>query len=204
MINQIKLSEIAGISRLSIKLDEGTRMSDEEFFRLCQDNRELKLERTKEGSIVVMTPTGLETSGRNSDLNGYLFVWNLQAKYGKVFDSNGGFTLPDGSVLSPDASVVSQARWDALSQSERKKFAHICPEFIIELKSESDRIATLQDKMQDWLNNGVQLGWLIDPDTETVYIYEPQKAVKQINGFDHVVSGGDVLPGFQLDLSVLR
>ncbi len=204
MITNINFAELNGISRLQIQLGNDTPLSDEAFFRFCQQNRTLKFERTKERKIIAMTPTGLETSGRNSDINGYLFVWNLQTKYGRVFDSNGGFTLPDGSVLAPDAAVVSQQRWDALPQAERKKFGHLCPEFIIELKSEHDRVATLQAKMQDWIHNGVQLGWLIDPEEEVVYIYQPQKAIIEVKGFDQKVSGDPVLPGFELDLSVLR
>lgn len=198
------MNNIGGLTSMVMRVDEAHALTDDQFFRLCQENKNLRFERTKEGDIVVMTPTGLETSGRNSDLNLRIGMWNLQAKFRKVFDSNGGFTLPDGSVFAPDAAVVSQARWDTLPKAERKKFGRVCPEFIVELKSESDRIATLQDKMKDWLNNGVQLGWLIDPDTETVYIYEAGKTITQVNGFDNVLSGGQVLPGFELDLKILR
>ena len=204
MITNINFAELNGISRLQIQLGNDTPLSDEAFFRFCQQNRTLKFEKTKERKIIAMTPTGLETSGRNSDINLELGIWNRQVQYGKVFDSNGGFTLPDGSVLAPDAAVVSQQRWDALPQAERKKFGRLCPEFVIELKSEHDRVATLQAKMQDWIHNGVQLGWLIDPEEEVVYIYQPQKAVIEVKGFDQKVLGDPVLPGFELDLSVLR
>ena len=148
MITNINFAELNGISRLQIQLGNDTPLSDEAFFRFCQQNRTLKFEKTKERKIIAMTPTGLETSGRNSDINLELGIWNRQVQYGKVFDSNGGFTLPDGSVLAPDAAVVSQQRWDALPQAERKKFGRLCPEFVIELKSEHDRVATLQAKMQ--------------------------------------------------------
>ena len=187
-----------------ISIEPRKKLTDDEFFDFCQQNQDLKFERTKHGNIIVMTPTGGRTSSRNSDINGYLFMWNLQTNYGKVFDSNGGFRLPDGSTLAPDASVISQARWEALTGEEQEKFPPICPEFIVELKSKSDRITDLQAKMQDWLNNGIQLGWLIDPDTETTYICRPDKATEEVAGFETTLSGDPVLPGFQLDLRVLK
>lgn len=202
MITKIKFEEI-GLSRVEILLED-ICLTDEQFFQFCQENKHLKLERTKTGNIIIMTPTGLETSGRNSEIIGDLIIWNRRTKFGKVFDSNGGFTLPDNSMLAPDAAVVSQVRWDALPETQRKKFGRICPDFVVELKSESDRITILQSKMQDWLNNGVQLGWLIDPDNEKVYIYRPGKSMKEVNGFDNTISGESVLPGFSLDLSILR
>ena len=189
---------------IEIKFPGNTPFNDDEFFLFCQENDHLQLERTKEGNIIVMTPTGGETSNRNSELNGDLIIWNRKHKYGRVFDSNGGFRLPDGSMLAPDAAIVSHERWEALTKEERKKFPPLCPEFVVELKSESDRLATLQTKMQNWLANGVKLGWLIDPDTETAYIYQPDKDVEIVQGFDNSLSGQEILKDFVFELKILR
>lgn len=201
---QIKFAALAKLSNMKIQLDQEVQFSDEEFFLFCQENRELKFERTKDGNIIVMTPTRINTGGRNSEINADLTIWCRQTKYGKTFDSSTGFTLPDGSILSPDASVIAWNRLNQLTNVDKKRFGHICPEFVIELKSETDRIATLQTKMQNWLANGVQLGWLIDPNEEKAYIYRPQQAVEVITGFDNTLSGEEVLKGFELDLSILR
>lgn len=201
---QIQFGKLSRLHNMKIELDKDAQFSDDEFFDFCQANRELKFEKTKDGNIVVMTPTGGNTGNRNSSINGYLFMWNLQSGYGKVFDSSTGFRLPDGSMLAPDAAVIAQTRWDKLSEEDQNKFPPICPEFVIELKSKSDQITALQAKMQDWLNNGVQLGWLIDPDAEMAYIYTLGKSMKEVSGFDNTLSGDPVLPGFAFDLSVLR
>lgn len=190
--------------RLELKFPVNMTLSDEEFYLFCLENRNLKFEKTKDGNIVVMTPTGGNTGSRNSEVNAELIFWNRQNQYGKVFDSSTGFRLPDGSMLAPDASVIAQSRWDTLSDDEKDKFPPLCPEFVIELKSKSDHLPTLQAKMKDWLNNGVQLGWLIDPENETVYIYQPNQAVQTMTGFGQTLSADVVLPGFGLDLKVLR
>jgi len=201
---KIKFADLAKLSHLRIMLDEDIQMTEDEFFQFCQENRELKFERTKEGNIIVMTPIGLDTGERNSEINFELSQWNRQSNYGRVFDSSTGFTLPDNSVFSPDAAVIAQHRLDQLTDEDKAKFGHICPEFIIELKSPSDRVAYLQTKMQHWLSNGVQLGWLIDPDAEKAYIYRPDKEVEEVEGFDQVLSGEEVLKGFGLDLQILK
>ena len=201
---KIKFADLAQLTNMHIMLNEGFQMTEDEFFEFCQENRELKFERTKEGNIIVMTPTGLDTGGRNSEVNFELSKWNRQNNYGRVFDSSTGFTLPDKSVLSPDASIVAHHRLDQLSAEDRAKFGHICPEFVIELKSPSDRVPALKNKMQDWLNNGVQLGWLINPETQKAYIYRPGQEVEEVMGFDAILSGESVLKGFELDLSILK
>ncbi|OJJ20634.1 hypothetical protein BKI52_18225 [marine bacterium AO1-C] len=187
-----------------MKLDEDFQLTEDEFFEFCQENRELKFERAKDGNIIVRTPTGLDTGGRNSEINFELSKWNRQNNYGRVFDSSTGFTLLDNSVLSPDASIIAQHRLDQLSAEEKAKFGHICPEFIIELKSPSDRISHLKNKMQDWLNNGVKLGWLIDPEDQKAYIYRPGQEVEMVDSFDKVLLGENVLKGFELDLKILK
>ncbi len=189
---------------LELKFPKDTQLTDEEFFLFCQENQDLKLERTKDGNIVVMTPTGSETGNRNSEIIGDLIIWNRQTNYGRVFDSSSGFTLPDGSVLSPDASIIAHHRWEQLSKEERRKFAPICPEFVIELKSDTDQLSVLQTKMQNWLNNGAKLGWLIDPAQEQVLIYQPNTEVKTVTGFAQTLQGEPVLVGFRFALQVLQ
>ena len=191
-------------NKIALKLPKSLQFTDEEFFLFCQENRDLKFERTPTGTIIAMTPTGGETGRKNTNIIIELGIWNRQYDYGIIFDSSTGFTLPDDSVLAPDASAISHQKWNALTLDQKKKFPPICPEFIVELKSESDQITDLQQKMQNWLNNGIQLGWLIDPDNEKVYIYQPDEAVEIIEGFDQQLPAGEVLKDFALDLTLIR
>ena len=152
-----------------------------------------------------MAPAGSEGSDIDSEVNAQLRVWNKQLRTGKVFSSSTGFLLPDGSMLSPDGSWLPLTDWITLSSKERKGFAPICPDFIVELKSPSDSLKVLQTKMGVWRTNGVRLGWLIVPETETVYVYREGRADHEtVTGFDHDLSGEPVLPGFALDLRELR
>ena len=179
-------------------------MTEDEFFQFCQDNDFLKFERTADKQIIVMTPTGIDSGIKNSDINFQLMLWNNQFNLGYVFDSSSGFTLPNSAVRSPDASWLKKERYDALDKEEVQKFAHICPDFVIELASKSDKIKDLQLKMEEWIANGCRLGWLIDPKEGKVYIYKPSKEVIMIEGFEHKLSGEEVLPGFELELKRLR
>jgi len=174
--------------------------SEEEFFLFCQDNDNLRFERTADQQIIVMAPTGSETGFKNSDINFELVLWNRQQKGGYVFDSNAGFTLPNGAVRSPDASWVKKEKYEALSMSDRHRFAHICPDFVIELQSLSDSLSQLKDKMKEYMANGCQLGWLISPELRKVYIYKPGEAITEVT-FEKPLSGQNTLPGFALDLS---
>ncbi|MBO3269591.1 Uma2 family endonuclease [Hymenobacter defluvii] len=182
------------------------KMTDAEFFDFCQQHPELRIERTANHEIVLMSPTGSRSGKRNARLNGQLYNWFIDhTELGEVFDSNTGFTLPDGSVLSPDASWVSAAKWNALTTEQQDKFAPVCPEFVVELKSATDSTKTLQAKMLDWLRNGAQLAWLLVPETETAYLYRPgQPEPEVVQGFDQELSGEAVLPGFRLRLTELR
>ena len=180
------------------------RLTDDEFFHFCQQNRDLRIERTCEGEVIIMSPTGARTGLRNSEINFQLQSWNKQRQAGYVFDSSTGFKLPNGSERSPDASWVSREKWEALSSEEQEKFAPLCPEFVIELKSPSDLLLTLRDKMEVWMSNGCRLGWLIYPELETVFIYRADGSRDELHDFGRRVSGEDVLPGFELDLSALR
>lgn len=148
------------------------KMTDDEFFDFCQQHPELRIERTANHEILIMSPTGSRSGKRNARLNGQLYNWFIAyPQLGEVFDSNTGFTLPDGSVLSPDASWVSAAKWNALTLEQQDKFAPVCPEFVVELQSATDSTRILQAKMLNWLHNGAQLAWLLVPEAETAYIY---------------------------------
>lgn len=187
---------------IRVHLPEDLRMNDDEFIRFCQDNPDLKFERRKNGDIVFMDLTGSETAADNSELNADFVIWNRKAKFGKVFDSSGGFRLPDTSIMSPDVAVVERSRWEALTAEERKSFAPICPDFVLELRSQSDRLKDCFEKMDDWMNNGCRLSWLIDLANQTTYIYRPNQPKEEITGLG-ILSGEDVLPGFSLDIATL-
>lgn len=177
-------------------------LTDEQFFDLCQHNRDLRFERTASGEILIMPPTGGETSNRNFEIAVQLGIWNKQNNLGKAFDSNGGFTLPNGAVRAPDVSWVRRERWEALTPQQRRKFLPLCPDFVVELRSPSDSLKETQEKMQEYINNGARLGWLIDPQTRRVEIYRPNQDVEILEN-PATVSGEDVLPGFVLDLNFI-
>jgi Uma2 family endonuclease len=179
---------------------DGLHISDEAFFRLCTANRDLRLERTAQGDLVIMAPAGGDTSARNSSLTGQLWVWNRTTRLGQTFDSSGGFRLPNGADRSPDAAWVSQARWDALTPDQKRRFPPLCPDFVVELRSPSDDLKPLQNKMEEYLANGAQLGWLIDPAHQQVEIYRLQQPVEVVVQ-PTTLSGEPLLPGFVLDLS---
>ncbi|MEG4800578.1 Uma2 family endonuclease [Microcoleus sp. ARI1-B5] len=172
----------------------------EQFIELAIANRELQLERTVTGELIVNPPTGSETGNRNSDLNGQLWLWNRQTRLGKTFDSSSGFHLPNGADRSPDASWVRQERWDTLTPEQREGFAPIAPDFVVELRSKSDRMQPLRDKMKEYMENQVRLGWLIDRKNRKVEIYRPNQEVEVLDN-PASLSGEDVLPGFVLDLA---
>ncbi|MEG3970619.1 Uma2 family endonuclease [Microcoleus sp. T2B6] len=174
-------------------------LTDEQFFQLCQHNRDYQFERTASGELIIMPPTGSETSRRNADLTSQLRVWNRETKLGVVFDSSGGFTLPNGADRSPDASWVKKERWDALTPEQKDSFAPLCPDFVVELRSRTDSLKKLQEKMQEYIENGAKLGWLIDRQNRRVEIYRPGQDVEIIEN-PATLSGEDVLPGFVLNL----
>ena len=175
-------------------------LTDEQFFQLCQQNRDLRFERIATGEILIMPPTGGETSNRNFEIAVQLGIWNRQNDLGVCFDSNGGFTLPNGAVRAPDVSWVRRERWEALTSEQREKFAPLCPDFVVELRSASDSLKELQEKMHEYIDNGARLGWLIDRKNQRVEIYRPNQDVEILEN-PTTVSGEDVLPGFVLDLN---
>ena len=176
------------------------RFSDEEFAEYCAQNPELRIEMSSEGEMIIMPPVGAEGGRRNFLLTARFGAWVEADGTGVGFDSSTGFTLPNGAKRSPDASWIQLTRWNALSDDEKEEFAPICPDFVVELRSKSDRLKTLQDKMEEYLANGAQLGWLIDPLEKKVYIYRPNEAVKILDNPSEV-SGEPLLNGFTLKLN---
>ena len=184
---------------LAVPADVRLRVSDEDFWRLCQENPDLRLERNAQGELIVMPPEAADSGRRNAGITAQLWNWNEQTNLGVVFDSSAGFTLPNTAIRGPDASWLSRQRWDALSKDERDKFSHICPDFVAELRSKSDDLTTLREKMEEYIIQGARLGWLIDPRTGTVEIYRPGRPVEILQR-PATLSGEDMLPGFVLDL----
>ena len=185
---------------LNIPNNMTLKVTEEEFERFALANRDLRLERTQDGEMIVMPPTGGETGISNSSLVARLWIWNDREGNGFVFDSSTGFRLPKGGTRSPDASWVSKEKWNSLTPEQKKKFPPICPEFAIELRSPSDNLKTIQDKILEYLDNGLELGWLMDPIDRKVEIYRAGQD-KQILDNPSTLSGEKVLPGFTLDLT---
>jgi Uma2 family endonuclease len=189
---------------LTLNVPTAVGITDEQFYQLSVANEEWRFELTAEGELIIMSPTGGESGIRNSDLTTDLNLWNRQAKLGKVFDSSTVFRLPNGAKRSPDASWVLKSRWEALSIEDKRKFPPLCPDFVMELRSQTDSLEKLRLKMLDYWANGCRLGWLIDPLTPLVEIYRLSQDVETINfSFEEppTLSGEDILPGFLLDLT---
>jgi len=174
-------------------------ITDEKFWELCVANPEMRLERTAEGKVIIMPPVAADTGARNSEVTGQLWLWNRKTGLGKVFDSSAGFVLPNGAIRSPDSAWVRQERWDALTRQEQSHFPPLSPDFVVELRSRSDKLADARNKMLEYIENGARLGWLIDPKEQRVYIYRPNQAVEVLDD-PETVSGETVLPGFTLEL----
>ncbi|MGI9068412.1 MAG: Uma2 family endonuclease [Pyrinomonadaceae bacterium] len=178
------------------------RLTAAQFEQVCRDNPDLRLELTSNGGLIVMPPAGLRTGKRNFSLSRQLGVWVEKDGTGIGFDSSTGFTLPNRAVLSPDASWVRRAKWDALSEEEQERFAPLCPDFVIELRSRWNTLKAQQDKMEEYLDNGTQLGWLIDPRERLVYVYRVGEEVEVLED-PATVSADPILNGFVLELAEL-
>lgn len=188
-------------SPLIIQMPPSMQMTDEQFFEFCQINRDLQIERDKFGNISIMPPTGSESGNREFNIGLQLGIWAEQDGTGIAFSSSTGFTLSTGAQRSPDASWIKLERWNNLSPQQQQRFAPICPDFIVELRSPSDNLQPLKDKMAEYMQEpGVQLGFLIDRKNRQVYIYRPQQPVQCLDNPD-TVSGDPVLPGFVLNMS---
>jgi Uma2 family endonuclease len=177
-------------------------MSDDEFFEFCQINDTLEFEKDSHGNIVLMSPTSLSTASLNFRLGGILFKWHEQIGLGEFFDSSSGFTLPNGAVRSPDISWINSSKLNDLEDDEREKFAHICPDFVIEIRSKSDSKQYVLEKMKEYIENGTQLGWMVDRFERKVHVFREDGSVTVV-GFDTVLSGENVLPGLSVDLTAL-
>ena len=183
-------------------LHRDDRLSDAEFFDFCQLNPKLRIERDETGQIFINMPTGTKTSTKNADLIAEVVFWNRRKKTGVVTDSNGGFTLPDSSVRAPDVAWTSNERWNVLTADEQDKFAPVCPDFVIELLSESDNLPPLRKKMENYLENGVRLAWLVDAGKQETTVYRPDEQPQTVPFADEL-TGYEVLPGFAVTLSQL-
>lgn len=175
------------------------KISDDEFEKFCRHNPDFEIEMTKEGELVIMPPTGGLTGNRNFSLIGYFFNWIEKDQSGVGFDSSTVFKLPNGAKRSPDLSWVKNERWEKLTDQEQEKFPPLCPDFVVELRSPSDSLKNLQNKMTEYIENGAALGWLIDPLEKKVHIYRPNAEI-EITDDPKQVSGEPLLAGFVLNV----
>ncbi|HEY9798054.1 MAG TPA: Uma2 family endonuclease [Leptolyngbyaceae cyanobacterium] len=188
------------MSPLTLNLD-AVYLTDEQFYQLCQNNRELKFERSVKGELIIMSPVGGESGNREAELIIDLGVWNRQTGLGFTFSSSTVFKLPNGADRSPDAAWIRRERWEALTPEQRRKFPPIAPDFVIELRSATDSLEMLREKMREYLDAGVRLGWLINPQQQQVEIYRVGQEV-EVRNLPAELSGEDVLPGFSLSLDL--
>ena len=190
----------AETTTLLVHLSPVLHLTDDQLYEFCQLNRELRIERTARGGLLIMSPAGGDTSEKNAGITAQLWIWARQDGTGTAFDSSGGFVLPNGAVRSPDASWVDHTRLAALSAEQRVKFLPLCPDFVIELRSPTDSLRVLQDKMREYTDNGVRLGWLIDPPGRQVFVHRPGAPVERLDEPESV-SADPVLHGFRLETS---
>lgn len=178
------------------------KVTPEEFEQLSADYRDLRLELTSTGELIVMPPTGAETGKRNFNLIGQLAVWFRETGIGVCFTNDTGFTLPNGAIRSPDAAWSKREKWDSLTKQQKERFAPLCPDFVVELRSPSDRLSEVRNKMAEYMETGASLGWLIDPSKRQVYVYRPSEEVVVLDN-PETVSADPLLPGFTLNLTEL-
>src|SRR4051794_22630584 len=174
-------------------------LSEDQFFAFCQLNGDLRIERNAEGELLIMPPAGGDTSDRNSEINMQLRMWAKRDGSGVAFDSSGGFRLPNRAVRSPDASWMLRSRYEQIPAEQRARFVPACPDFVLELRSPSDRLGDLQAKMQEYIANGARLGWLLDPEPHRVSVYRPNEPVQRLDD-PATLAGEPVLRGFVLNL----
>lgn len=184
---------------LYVHFNPGRGMTDDEFYEFCRLNRDFRIERTAEGEVIVMPPTGAETGDRNSEINMQLRLWAKENRKGRAFDSSTGFRLPNGATRSPDAAWVKRSRLATLTKEDKKRFLPLCPDFIIELRSPSDTLNELRGKIREYMDNGAELGWLIDPENRCVHVYRRGRPAERLENPTNV-SGDPELPGFSLEL----
>jgi Uma2 family endonuclease len=185
---------------LTVNFPAIVTMTQVQFIEFCQANQDLRIERTAQGEVIIMPPAFSDTGNRTFNIAIQLWVWTEQNGTGIGFDSSAGFTLPNGATRSPDASWIKLERWNALTAAEQASFAPICPDFVIELRSASDTLISLQTKMQEYIDNGASLGWLIDRKNRQVYIYRPDRSTEVLEQ-PELVTGDPELPGFELQMA---
>lgn len=188
------------MNALTIDLKSVIDLTDEQFYQLCQRNRELRFERTAQGELIIMSPAGGETGNRNGRLTQQLFNWTDRDATGIAFDSSTGFKLPNGADRSPDAAWLTLERWNTLTPEQQERFIPLCPDFVAELLSPSDSLATAQAKMREYIDNGARLGWLLNRKAKQVEVYCPGQATEVLQA-PEALSGENVLPGFTLNLT---
>ncbi|MBV6442231.1 MAG: Uma2 family endonuclease [Haliscomenobacteraceae bacterium CHB4] len=176
---------------------DGRGMSDEEFYALCLENPELRIERNAKGKIIIMPPTTSETGRYNSEIHIEIGIWNRKHKLGITFDSSTGFKMPNGADRSPDSAWIANERWNALPAEQKKKFAPIVPDFVLELRSDDQNLTELREKMDEYMDCGCRLGWLVDPQNRRTYVYSANGDIQTVK-FDEVLTGGDVMPGLEV------
>ena len=190
------------MTAITVNLNPIIQLTDNQFYQLCRENPEIKFERNTKGEILIMSPTGGETGKRNVEVAADFVFWNRQTKLGVCFDSSTCFKLPNGANRSPDVAWIKKDRWDKLTTEEQEKFPPIAPDFVLELMSPSDTLQETRAKMQEYINNGVKLGWLINRKMGQVEIYCIGKPV-EILDFPQELSGEDILPGFILNVEIM-
>ena len=188
------------LSSYTVRMRRATRLTDDQLFQFCQDNAELRIEQAANGDLIIMAPVGSEGGHRNFNLYIPFGIWHEKTKLVKFFDATSGFRLPNKAMRSPDAAWVRQEKIDKLTQKEWQTFAPVCPDFVVELRSRTDRLPAFQEKMAEYLANGAQLGWLVDPLEKQVFVYRPGQPVEHLSSRT-TLSGEPVLPGFTLDLA---
>lgn len=200
VVHQSDTTPYLGHPPLIVQLRPVLDLTDEQLFEFSQINRDLRIERNARGELIIMPPTGGETGDRNAELTMQLRQWAKRDGTGSTFDSSTGFRLPNKAVRSPDGSWVRRSRLDSLTPEQMKKFIPLCPDFVVELRSPTDSLSVTQEKMQEYIENGALLGWLIDPEQRRVYVYRPHRPVEELNE-PASLAGDPLLPGFVLDLS---
>jgi Uma2 family endonuclease len=189
---------------LTLPFSEIGGLTDKQLFRLCASTKELRIERTSKGDLIVMSPAGGKSSFRSLELSGEIRNWNKQTRMGITFDSSIGFLLHNGAMRSPDVAWVAIERWNTLADEEQEEFIPLCPDFVADVMSKSDRLTTAQEKMREWIQNGCRLGWLFDPSHQQAYIYRADGSVTEIDAYSSSLSGEDVLPSFTFDIALLK
>lgn len=190
------------MTAITVNLNPIIQLTDHQFYQLCRENPEVKFERNAKGEIQIMSPTGGGTGKRNVEISADFVFWNRQNKLGVCFDSSTCFKLPNGANRSPDVAWIKKERWDSLTTEEKTKFPPIAPDFVLELMSPTDSLQETQKKMQEYMENGVKLGWLINPKTRQVEIYRLGKPVEILTA-PLELSGEDILPGFILNMAIV-